>query len=252
MPESQSLPVSRTCCPVLELRQYTLHPGKRDELIVLFERAFIESQEALGISIVGQFRDLDNPDRFVWLRGFSDMPTRAGALNAFYSGPIWQAHRNAANATMMDSDNVLLLRPADGGSGFASPHTARPAFGAQAVSTGMVVASIYYFDTDIDPGFIELFNTRVVPAVTEAGAQVLATWVTETAANTFPRLPVRERERVFVWFTRFDDVNAYARYHVKLHSNPAWKPIQTLLESFVAREETLRLAPTPRSLLPAS
>src|SRR5687767_14085568 len=65
---------SPTCCPVVELRQYTLHPGQRDVLIELFEREFVETQEAEGMRIVGQFRDLDNPDRFVWLRGFPDMP----------------------------------------------------------------------------------------------------------------------------------------------------------------------------------
>ena len=66
-----------TCCPVLELRQYTLRPGMRDVLIELFEREFVESQEALGMTLVGQFRDLDDPNRFVWLRGFADMTTRA-------------------------------------------------------------------------------------------------------------------------------------------------------------------------------
>ena len=55
-------------CPIVELRQYTLHPGQRDVLISLFDRALVESQEELGMTILGQFRDLDNPDRFVWLR----------------------------------------------------------------------------------------------------------------------------------------------------------------------------------------
>ena len=59
----------------------------RDVLIELFEREFVETQEALGMTLVGQFRDLDNPDRFVWLRGFSDMMTRAQALQEFYGGP---------------------------------------------------------------------------------------------------------------------------------------------------------------------
>ena len=100
------------CCPVLELRQYTLRPGQRDVLVELFEREFVESQEALGMTLVGQFRDLDDPDRFVWLRGFADMTTRAQALHDFYGGAVWQAHREAANETMIDSDDVLLLRPA--------------------------------------------------------------------------------------------------------------------------------------------
>ena len=71
--ENQDAQPLQTCCPIVELRQYTLHPGKRDVLIDLFDRKFVESQEALGMKVIGQFRDLDNPNRFVWLRGFRDM-----------------------------------------------------------------------------------------------------------------------------------------------------------------------------------
>jgi hypothetical protein len=76
---------------IIELRQYTLHTGQRDVLIDLFDREFVESQEALGIEVVGQFRDLDDPNRFVWLRSFLTMPDRAKALAAFYGGPVWKA-----------------------------------------------------------------------------------------------------------------------------------------------------------------
>ena len=100
--------------PIVELRQYKLHDGRRDTLIELFERAFIEPQEALGMKVIGIFRDLDRPDRFVWLRGFRDMDSRVAGLTDFYDGSVWKAHREAANATMIDSDNVLLLRALDG------------------------------------------------------------------------------------------------------------------------------------------
>jgi hypothetical protein len=76
--------------PVVEFRQYTLHPGRRDDLIGLFERELIEPQETAGMALVGQFRDADDPDRFVWLRGFPDMKTRAEALGRFYYGPMWK------------------------------------------------------------------------------------------------------------------------------------------------------------------
>src|SRR5262245_28954641 len=92
-------------CAVIELRDYTLHAGRRDELIALFEREFIETQEAHGMRVIAQFRDLDRPDHFVWLRGFADMSSRRSALEGFYGGPVWAAHREAANATMIDSDN---------------------------------------------------------------------------------------------------------------------------------------------------
>ncbi|GCF11533.1 hypothetical protein [Dictyobacter arantiisoli] len=34
-----------TWCPVIELRQYIHHPGRRDEFIALFDDYFIEEQE---------------------------------------------------------------------------------------------------------------------------------------------------------------------------------------------------------------
>ena len=100
---------------VVELRQYLLRPGRRDDLITLFEREFIESQEALGMKLFGLFCDAARPDYFIWLRGFRDMDSRRDALERFYGGPVWKAHGNAANETMVDSDNVLLLRPARAG-----------------------------------------------------------------------------------------------------------------------------------------
>src|SRR6266480_4971886 len=129
----ESLGQTRLCCPIVELRQYTLHPGKRDVLIELFDREFVESQEILGMYVIGQFRDLNDPDRFVWLRGFRNMSERAEGLTAFYTGPVWKANREAANATMIDSDNVLLLRPARPSSGFALGTTDRPQPGAKEI-----------------------------------------------------------------------------------------------------------------------
>ena len=92
-----------TRCAVVELRQYTLKRGQRDALVWLFENFLIEPQEAAGMQVLGQFQDLDDPDRFVWLRGFPDMATRARALQAFYGGPAWATHRDAANGTMIVS-----------------------------------------------------------------------------------------------------------------------------------------------------
>ena len=120
---SNTTDARKSLCNIVELRQYTLHPGQRDTLIELFDREFIESQEAVGMTVMGQFRDLDDADRFVWLRGFGDMASRKAALESFYGGPIWQAHRDAANATMVDSDDVLLLRTAWPCSGIRQANT---------------------------------------------------------------------------------------------------------------------------------
>ncbi len=113
-------------CGVIELRRYDLRPGARETLIELFEREFVETQEAGGIRVLGTFRDADDPTCFVWLRGFLDMPSRLEALRAFYEGPVWARHKDAANATMISSDNVLLLRPLDRSSRLALDSSRRP------------------------------------------------------------------------------------------------------------------------------
>lgn len=162
--------------PVIELRQYTLRPGQRDTLVDLFDNELVEPQESAGMAVLGQFRDLDDPDRFVWLRGFPSLETRAASLQAFYGGPTWRAHGPAANATMIDSDDVLLLRPLHG----ELTTSAQP---------GVWLFQVYLGEAPIDPTF------------TVADAR--ATFVTEYSVNTFPALPVREGEHAYVWCQRF-------------------------------------------------
>jgi quinol monooxygenase YgiN len=235
---------------VLELRQYTLRPGQRDVLIDLFDREFIETQEATGMAIIGQFRDLGDADRFVWLRGFSDMPSRAAALQAFYGGPVWKAHSKAANATMIDSEDVLLLRPARPRSGIVLAGRRRPPRDARGARPEIVTATIYSFESPVGEDFIDLFERQLIPALTEAGATVEAYFVTESSPNTFPALPVREGEHVFVWLSRFPDRAAHQRHIAALARSARWREISRDVERRLsARLHTLLLAPTSRSLL---
>jgi hypothetical protein len=235
---------------LVELRQYTLHPGKTRALVDLFENEFIETQEAVGMKVIGQFRDLDNPDRFVWVRAFRDMASRAQGLDAFYSGPVWRRHRDAANETMADSDNVLLLRAARPGSGFARAHRPRASRGETESPDGLVVVHIYHFDAPVDPTFVNFFDSVMRPELTAMGISILAAFVRETAPNNFPRLPIREGEHVFVWFSMCADQADYDGQLVALGASPTWRSIaDILLNQLKTPLEVLRLLPTPRSEL---
>jgi NIPSNAP len=233
------------------LRQYTLHPGKRDVLIDLFDREFVETQEAVGIKVIGQFRNLDHPHHFVWLRGFPDMTSRAKALNDFYSGPVWKAHREAANATMIDSDNVLLLRPALPTSGFSLEILKGPPVGSDELSTSVVVATIYYFADPVTSDFINFFEHKLRPVAESLGAIVSGSFVTENSENTFPALPVRVGENVFVWFSTFPDLAAYGNYLAALSRSEQWRgQVSIALTGYLERApEVLKLSPTARSQL---
>ncbi|HMI55285.1 MAG TPA: NIPSNAP family protein [Gemmatimonadaceae bacterium] len=239
------------CCPIVELRRYTLHPGKRETLIALFEREFIETQEDAGIHLIAQFRDIDRPDVFTWLRGFTDMESRAAVLAAFYDGPTWRAHRDAANDTMIDSDNVLLLRPTRPASGFVFGKADRAGVGASAIPPGLFVATIYPLTASAAKDFADVFDRAIMPALTASGAKPLAVFETEPAKNTFPRLPVREGENVLVSFARFADVRAYDRHVATLQESRGWRETAgpTLDKHLASPVETLRLTPTARSRL---
>jgi quinol monooxygenase YgiN len=183
-------------CNVFELRQYTLEPGQRDVLIELFDREFVETQEAVGIRVYGQFRDGEHPERFVWIRAFADMKARERGLTSFYGGPAWKAHGRQAAATMIDSDNVLLLHPLNPPGGFNNLPAKRPSIGAPAPPSALMTATIYSLRADTCREFATFFRERLLPALRESGITPRAIFATEHSPNTYPALPVRESEEV--------------------------------------------------------
>lgn len=230
---------------VIELRQYRMKPGRRDDLIALFERQFVEGQEAHGMSLLGQFRDLDAPGHFVWMRGFESMAARKTALEGFYGGPVWQAHREAANDTLADNDDVLLLKPPVTAARLDLPPR-RPA-GAVPRPASLVGVTIQALDGPPDPDFAERFEGEVRPALEAAGASVAGWMVTEAAENTFPHLPVREGEQVLVWMGRFADAAAHAGHLVQAERAGLGDGFGAVSKRGVIQR--LRLAPTARSRL---
>jgi hypothetical protein len=230
---------------VFELRQYTLYGGRRDTLISLFEKNFIEPQDAVGAHVLGTFRDLDDPDRFVWIRGFRDMPARQQALESFYGGPVWTAHKKEANATMVDSDNVLLLR--------ALPPRPEFAGNAQASSGSEAVygITIYYLGSVDTAQFGKFFDHVILPHFNASGIEPVATLATNEAPNNFPRLPIREHDRVFLWMARWPSETDYKSFSAQLSAWSGWRDAapESVLPALMRKPEQLRLKPTARSPL---
>jgi len=216
----------------------------------MFEREFVETQEAHGIHVLGQFRDLDAPDHFVWLRGFDGMPARHQGLQGFYEGPVWASHREAANATMLDSDDVLLLRPAVPGARITSFLKPRPPRGATLRPGSLIALTIWSLPYPADQAIRDFFRADVESVLVGAGSPALAILETEDSPNTYPRLPVREGEHVVVRIARFDDAAAYDRYEQRLYNTAAWQAVTArLADRGLVAPTKLRLDPTPRSLL---
>jgi hypothetical protein len=224
---------------VIELRQYTLHPGQRDRLITLFEREFVETQEAVGMQVLGTFTDLDRPDHFVWWRGFETLAGRAPSLGAFYGGPVWAAHRNEANATMIDSDDVLLLRPI--ASCVPRSPMPRAPVGTTSAAPGYFAAVVLPIAPESADAASEARHS-LSRFLAECGGMPCGMFVTHPGPNEFPRLPVRENEFVFTWLA------AFATEGGARAAASAWdQAVPPLAALACGPSQRLHLQPTPRS-----
>lgn len=238
--------------PVVEFRQYKLVDGKQDEFVKLFDSKFVETQEATGIRLIGQFTDHDRRDRFTWIREFPSMEARAKSLQDFYFGPVWAANKAVANPMLFDNDNVLLLRAAGPDSGFGPSAKRAPVGSSKPQSNDPVFAVIeYLWLPPDDGGFAGFFLNQVRPQLNAAGLPVLGAYVPEEEPNNFPRLPVRTEKKMMVWFTTAPSVAEFNRRSTKLHASTSWKTqIAKKLEDFQERPpQILDLDPTPRSAL---
>jgi len=238
-------------CRLVELRDYLMQPRGRDVLVELFDREFVETQEAVGMRVIAQFVDLDRPDRFVWLRGFADMASRRAGLAAFYGGPAWAAHRSAANTTMIDSSDVRLLRPSRTAWAPASPAEPRARPDAPATPS----RSLWHLDLCVlrrpaDARLRRRFDQEVLPVLAAHGAAPRAVFETEPAENDFPQLPVRTDAPVFAWLTRHADEASAQRADRSLAADRRWtgQVLAGLLDGAVEVRRR-RLRPTDRSLL---
>lgn len=186
--------------------------------------------------VIAQFRDLDDANAFVWLRGFTDMAQRAHSLAAFYGGPVWAKHADAANATMLNSDNVLLLRP----EGTCAFDLALPS------SCGLLEVTTCSLAPGAEAEFLSFFEAHVRPALQRTHARVLAPLVTEQSPNTFPRLPVRTGETAFVWLAAYSSAAHWAAAQDSLAADVEWT--RTVLSELAVRcwqaPHVARLVPT--------
>jgi hypothetical protein len=179
------------------------------------------------------------------MRGFPSMVERKRMLAAFYEGPVWKAHREAANATMLDSDNVLLLRPE------RSPAAESTAGDAALQRHSLLVANIHYVTSQTIDAFAEFFEQTIRPRVAATGARIMTAFQSENAPNTFQKLPVREGETVFVWLAAFPNMHRYWQHLSALRAGPDWREHapENLLHQFARKPEVLLLAPTPHAQL---
>ena len=93
---------------IVEVRSYRTKPGRREEFIQFFETRAVPAQRAHGMKVLGPLLDLENPDKFIWLRSFPSRAERDRMKDAFYEGALWKNELESIAMPMLESYDVIL------------------------------------------------------------------------------------------------------------------------------------------------
>jgi hypothetical protein len=229
---------------VIEFRRYTIRDGEREHFAQYFESYFPEAFQQLGAIAVGQFLERGKNSRFTWLRAFHTMDDRAKVNALFYFGPLWKEHAATLNSLMIDSDNVLLLRPLSRERGITILPAVDPVKEGKGAQ-GIAIAQIFA----VKAGDVDAFAQQAEPIFAryrDAGAREAGVLVTLDAPNNFPQLPVRTDGPYLVWLGIVESESSLTSFSHLLESTQQSFNTTDLLR---APPELVVLDPTKRSRL---
>src|SRR5215468_8991806 len=230
---------------VIEFRRYTVKEGEREHFAEYFESYFPEAFQQMGAIAFGQFLERKNPVGFIWMRGFKNTDARAIINAGFYYGPLWREHSSTMNSLMVDSDNVLLLRPLTSERRVPVLPAVDP-IKEEKGAQGVLVAQIFA----VKPNSVDAFAQQAEATFASyraAGAREAGVLITLDAPNNFPQLPVRTDGPYLVWLGIVKDNQTLETQFTPL----AERSLQSLSATGLLRgaPELVILDPTRRSRL---
>jgi hypothetical protein len=182
---------------VIEFRRYVIKDGEREHFAQYFESYFPEAFQQLGAIAAGQFFERKNHTGFTWIRGFKNLDARAIVNSAFYYGPLWKEHKSTLNGLMVDSDNVMLMRPLTPDRGVTILPAVDPVMESQGAQ-GVIVAQIFTVKANSVDDFAKQAEATFAK-YRAAGVREAGVLVTLDVPNNFPQLPVRTDGPYLVW-----------------------------------------------------
>ena len=99
---------------IVEVRSYRIKPGRRAEFIEFFETRAVPALREHGMKVLGPLLDVENPNKFVWLRTFPSLEERDRMKEAFYEGELWKNELESVAMPMLDSYDVILCETSPG------------------------------------------------------------------------------------------------------------------------------------------
>jgi hypothetical protein len=80
----------------------------------LFESRAIPAQREYGMKVVGPMLDVENPNKFVFLRSFPSLEERDRMKDAFYGSDLWKNDLEGLAMPLLDSYDVILCETSPG------------------------------------------------------------------------------------------------------------------------------------------
>jgi hypothetical protein len=229
---------------LLELRNYRVRPGTRESFISYFEDNFIEPHNKLGGYLLGQFRVKDASDNFFWIRGFNDMNSRKQFLTNFYYSSFWKDHKTVPNSLLLNNDNVYLLKPLDVAD---SSSTKEAVFDGNwfGQDKGLAVVEFFISNTKLDK-LVSFVKNSYFPVLRKTGVEHCSFWVSETAPNDFPALPVFQDKNLLVQISFYHDELEYQVKAVDIQAKMTEKEL-TEMGDLVTIKTCVIVYPTAKS-----
>jgi NIPSNAP len=99
---------------IIEMRTYRTKPGVREAFLEIFRARSMPAHADIGMTILGPFPSIEDPDVFFFMRGFPDLESREPMKARFYEGTLWKNELESVLLPMIERYDVVLVDDADG------------------------------------------------------------------------------------------------------------------------------------------
>ena len=226
----------------IELRNYLIRPGQRDNYITAFETKLVDTLNLMKNYVFGQFRVKDAQDNFVWIRGFESMDSRKEGLKKFFSSDFWARNQSVPGKYLLNYMNVYLLRPFD----IYDQDNLKPFKGEWFGKPKGVVVVDFYVANDRRPQLIAFVKSKYDSIVRAAGVNNISYWVSEPEPNNYPDLPVFQDKNLLVSISIFKDEKTYKSINENIVRSMGTELMYKMLR-IVTTKTTWVLYPTDKS-----
>ena len=95
---------------LFELHQVRARPGRRADLVKVFEEEVIPFQMSKGVVIVGSWVGEQEDDLYVWIRRFDSEEERVNLYKAIYQSDHWKTVLGPHLAPLSDRESIVITR----------------------------------------------------------------------------------------------------------------------------------------------